>query len=82
MLITASTALVGVAHNSSFCLGLYSFLMVLLLLAQAALAIAFFADKSWKKKLPQDETTEAVRVTYQLLQSIAKRSIGHNLLHA
>ena len=60
VLITASTALVGVAHNSAFCLGLYSFLMVVLLLAQAALAIAFFADKSWKKKLPHDETAEAV----------------------
>ena len=60
VLITASTALVGVAHNSAFCLGLYSFLMVVLLLAQAALAIAFFADHSWKKKLPHDETAEAV----------------------
>ena len=60
VLITASTALVGVAHNSAFCLGLYSFLMVVLLLAQAALAIAFFADNSWKKKLPHDETAEAV----------------------
>ena len=60
VLITASTALVGVAHNSAFCLGLYSFLMVVLLLAQAALAIAFFTDHSWKKKLPHDETAEAV----------------------
>lgn len=35
-------------------------MMVLLLLAQAALAIAFFADQSWQKKLPPDETAEAV----------------------
>ena len=52
----------GVAHNSAFCLGLYSFLMVLLLLAQASLAIAFFADNSWKKKLPHDDTGEAKQV--------------------
>lgn len=59
-MITASTALVGVAHNSRFCLGLYSFLMVVLLLAQAALAIAFFTDNSWEKKLPHDESAEKV----------------------
>ena len=62
ILLTASTALVGVAHNSAFCLGLFSFLMVLLLLAEAALAIAFFADNSWKKKLPHDDTGEARQV--------------------
>lgn len=62
ILVTATTALVGVAHNSTFCLGLYSFLMVLLLIAQASLAIAFFADNSWKKKLPHDDTGEAKQI--------------------
>jgi len=66
ILVTASTALVGVAHNSAFCLGLYSFLMVLLLLAQASLAIAFFADNSWKKKLPHDDTGEAKQMFHFL----------------
>ena len=56
----------GVAHNSGFCLGLYSFLMVVLLIAQAVLAVAFFADDSWKKHLPHDETGEAEKVRADL----------------
>lgn len=36
--------------------------MVVLLIAQAALAIAFFADDSWKKLLPHDDTGEAQKV--------------------
>ncbi len=36
--------------------------MVVLLLAQAALAVAYFADSSWKKRLPEDDTGEALRV--------------------
>lgn len=70
MILTASTALFGVAHNSGFCLGLYSFLMVVLLIAQTALAIAFFADKSWKKLLPHDDTGEAEKVIPYLVPTL------------
>ena len=36
--------------------------MVVLLIAQAVLAVAFFADDSWKKHLPHDDTGEAKKV--------------------
>lgn len=57
--ITAATGLVGAARNNRVCLGLYAFLAIVLLLAQGALALAFFADAHWQKRFPPDETGEA-----------------------
>ena len=56
------SGLLGVAYNSRWLLWVYSTFMVVLLLAQAALAVAYFADSSWKKRLPEDDTGEARRV--------------------
>lgn len=60
--VTAISGLGGVAYNSRCLLWVYSTFMVVLLLAQAALAIAYFVDSSWKKRLPHDDTGEARRV--------------------
>ena len=60
--LTAIAGLGGVAYNSRCLLWVYSTFMVVLLLAQAALAIAYFLDSSWKKRLPHDDTGEARRV--------------------
>ena len=60
--ITASTALVGIAHNSRFFLGVYGFLVTAILVAQAVLAILIFTDNSWKKHIPDDPTGEQEKV--------------------
>ena len=39
------------------------------MLAQAAVAIALFADKSWREYLPPDETGEVKRVRLSMLAS-------------
>ena len=39
-------------------------MMVVMLLAQCALLVGYFADKRWKKKLPEDDTGEAARVRF------------------
>lgn len=60
--VTAFTGLVGVRLNSRVLLGLYSSLLVLMLLGQALVAIALFADDAWTKRLPPDTTGEAKKV--------------------
>ena len=37
-------------------------MIVVMLLAQCALLVGYFADQSWKKKLPHDDTGEAAKV--------------------
>lgn len=37
-------------------------MVVVMLLAQCALLVGYFADKSWKRKLPHDDTGEAHKV--------------------
>lgn len=60
--VTAVTGLVGVRLNSRVLLGLYSSLLVVMLLGQALVAIALFADDAWTKRLPPDTTGEAKKV--------------------
>ena len=48
----------------------------MLLLLQAAVAVALFADKSWQKYLPPDETGEVKRVRLLLSAPAAER--GHD----
>lgn len=60
--ITAASGLAGVAWNSRALLGMYSVLLVVMLLAQAVVAAALFTDESWRKYLPPDETGEFKRV--------------------
>ena len=43
-------------------LGTYSVLLVIMLLVQAAVAITLFADDSWRKYLPPDQTGEFHKV--------------------
>ena len=62
--VTATCGLVGVSWNSRPCLGIYSLLLGVMLIVQAVLAVAFFADESWKKKLPHDDTGQAEAVRY------------------
>ncbi|KAK9813083.1 hypothetical protein WJX72_008635 [[Myrmecia] bisecta] len=61
-LLTALTGLSGVNSNSRCCLGLYFTMLLVLLLGQLALAIAYFSDRSWTKKLPHDDTGEAEKM--------------------
>ncbi|KAK9822476.1 hypothetical protein WJX81_008318 [Elliptochloris bilobata] len=68
--LTAATGLAAVACNSRALLGLYSVLMVLLLLAQAAVAVAFFADESWRRHLPPDATGEAEWMTRVIEENV------------
>lgn len=60
--ITAATGLAGVRWNSRALLGVYSVLLVLMLLTQAVVAVALFTDKSWRRYLPPDETGEFKKV--------------------
>ena len=65
--ITATSGLYGASYNSRHCLNFYSTMVVVMLLAQCALLVGYFADKSWKHKLPHDDTGEAARVCTSLL---------------
>jgi Na+-transporting methylmalonyl-CoA/oxaloacetate decarboxylase gamma subunit len=60
--VTAAAGLAGVSWNSRALLGVYSVLLVLMLLAQAVVAVALFTDNSWKRYLPPDETGEVKKV--------------------
>ena len=60
--LTAATGLAGVGWNSRWLLGIYSVLIVIMLLIQAAVAITMFADDSWRKYLPPDQTGEFHKV--------------------
>lgn len=60
--LTAISGLYGASYNSRHCLNFYSTMVVVMLLAQCALLVGYFADKSWKEKLPHDDTGEAARV--------------------
>lgn len=60
--ITAASGLAGVRWNSRALLGMYSVLLVVMLLAQAVVAAALFTDKSWRRYLPPDETGEVKKV--------------------
>ena len=50
--------------NSRWLLGIYSVLIVIMLLVQAAVAITLFADDSWRKYLPPDQTGEFHKVRF------------------
>ena len=62
--LTAATGLAGVGWNSRWLLGTYSVLLVIMLLVQAAVAITLFADDSWRKYLPPDQTGEFHKVQH------------------
>ena len=59
---TAITGLVGAARSIRWCLNLYSTLVIVLLVAEGAMIVAYFADDSWQKRLPHDDTGEAKQV--------------------
>ncbi len=65
--LTAATGLAGVGWNSRWLLGIYSVLIVIMLLVQAAVAITLFADDSWRKYLPPDQTGEFHKVRFSAL---------------
>ena len=62
---TAITGLVGAARSIRWCLNLYSTLVIVLLVAEGAMIVAYFADDSWQKRLPHDDTGEAKQVGRQ-----------------
>ena len=43
-------------------------MVVVMLLAQCVLLVGYFADKSWKRKLPHDDTGEAAKVSIARMQ--------------
>ena len=69
--LTAATGLAGVGWNSRWLLGTYSVLLVIMLLVQAAVAITLFADDSWRKYLPPDQTGEFHKVQHTLISFLA-----------
>lgn len=66
LFITAISGLYGASYNSRHCLNFYSTMVVVMLLAQCALLVGYFADKSWRQNLPHDDTGEAARVCFQM----------------
>ncbi len=68
--ITAASGLAGVTWNSRALLGMYSVLLVVMLLAQAVVAAALFTDKSWRRYLPPDETGEVKKVQIPPLKGV------------
>ncbi|KAK9785600.1 hypothetical protein WJX73_008891 [Symbiochloris irregularis] len=69
--LTAWCGLLGVSYNNRSCLSIYSCLLGLLLLVQVTLAVAFFADDSWKKKLPHDDTGQAAAMEKFIRRKLA-----------
>ena len=62
LFLTAISGLYGACYSNRHCLNFYSTMVVVMLLAQCALLVGYFADQSWKKKLPHDDTGEAAKV--------------------
>lgn len=69
--LTAISGLYGASYNSRHCLNFYSTMVVVMLLAQCALLVGYFADKSWKEKLPHDDTGEAARIEKFLSKEVS-----------
>lgn len=79
--ITAVSGLYGASYNSRHCLNFYSTMVIVMLLAQCALLVGYFADKSWKQKLPHDDTGEAARVRCDFtLADKAQITIARNII--
>jgi hypothetical protein len=76
-LLTAATGLLGVRLNSRMLLGVYGSLLAMMLLGQAAVAIACFADDAWSKHLPPDETGEAKKVGVSFLWPALVSGMGN-----
>lgn len=68
--ITASTALLGTALRSVYCVNLNVFLMCLVLTAQACLAVAFFVDHSWEHHLPPETSGEFEKVKKFIMERL------------
>ncbi len=64
LFLTAISGLYGACYSNRHCLNFYSTMIVVMLLAQCALLVGYFADQSWKKKLPHDDTGEAAKVKF------------------
>lgn len=62
LFLTAVSGLYGACYNSTYCLNFYSTMVVLMLLSQCVLLVGYFADQSWKKRLPHDDTGEAAKI--------------------
>ncbi|DBA71452.1 TPA: hypothetical protein ACH3X2_14305 [Trebouxia sp. C0005] len=62
LFLTAISGLYGACYSNRHCLNFYSTMVVVMLLAQCALLVGYFADQSWKKKLPHDDTGEAAKI--------------------
>lgn len=57
-------------------------MIVAMLLAQCALLIGYFADQSWKKKLPHDDTGEAAKVNIMHVLQFLALHMHQIFLHA
>lgn len=63
-LATSVAGLIGSSQNSGLWLAVYSFMAVVLLLAQVAAALLLFFGKSWQNRLPHDDTGEAQKIEH------------------
>ena len=62
LFLTAISGLYGACYSNRHCLNFYSTMIIVMLLAQCVLLVGYFADQSWKKRLPHDDTGEAAKV--------------------
>jgi hypothetical protein len=60
--LTAAIGLLGTAYYNRWLLGLYACMVIVMVVAQGALLIAYFQDDSWKKHLPHDDTGQAQKM--------------------
>lgn len=62
LFLTAISGLYGACYSNRHCLNFYSTMIIVMLLAQCVLLVGYFADQSWKKRLPHDDTGEAAKI--------------------
>jgi len=82
LFLTAISGLYGACYSNRHCLNFYSTMIVAMLLAQCALLIGYFADQSWKKKLPHDDTGEAAKVNIMHVLQFLALHMHQTFLHA
>ncbi len=81
LFLTAISGLYGACYSNRHCLNFYSTMVVVMLLAQCALLVGYFADQSWKKKLPHDDTGEAAKVNIMHILLFLALHMHQTFLH-
>lgn len=79
LFLTAISGLYGACYSNRHCLNFYSTMIIVMLLAQCVLLVGYFADQSWKKRLPHDDTGEAAKVGAGLCMYVLQTHTAYNL---